>query len=91
MHYSGTRDGKPYWLTPADLPKKLDDEFHFDFDPCPYPVPPLFDDLTVEWEKSNYVNPPFVRSTKWVRKAIREHIKNRKVVFVSRSTDRFIK
>ena len=26
-----------YWLTPPDLFKKLDDEFHFNFDPCPYP------------------------------------------------------
>ena len=26
-----------YWITPPDLYERLDAEFHFDFDPCPYP------------------------------------------------------
>jgi len=25
-----------HWKTPDDFYKKLDDEFHFDFDPCPF-------------------------------------------------------
>jgi hypothetical protein len=29
---------KKYWLTPPDIYDKLDKEFHFDFDPCPYPL-----------------------------------------------------
>jgi hypothetical protein len=83
MPYEGnTQDGKHYWLTPPDLMKELDDEFHFDFDPCPYPKPEDFNGLLVEWGKSNYVNPPFKGPTAWVRKAIAEFKKVKKVVFV---------
>ena len=35
------------WQTPDDVYKKLDDEFHFDFDPCP--PNPTFDGLSIEW------------------------------------------
>jgi hypothetical protein len=83
VSYHGNKsDGKHYWLTPPELYKKLDDEFHFDFDPCPYPITCEFDGLHVEWGKSNYVNPPFVGPTKWVRKAIEEYRNGKRVVFV---------
>jgi hypothetical protein len=83
VSYDGNKsDGKHYWLTPPDLMAALDGEFHFDFDPCPYPVPCLFDGLTAEWGSSNYVNPPFNGPTKWVRKALAEHAKGKRVVFV---------
>ncbi len=82
MTYEGARDGKHYWLTPPDLMRKLDDEFHFDFDPCPYPQPEGFDGLTAEWGQSNYVNPPFHGPTAWVRKAISEYQSGKKVVLV---------
>ena len=59
MPYSGAKDGKHYWLTPPELMEKLDDRFHFDFDPCPYPKPEDFDGLDAEWGSSNWVNPPF--------------------------------
>lgn len=48
-----------YWLTPPDLYAKLDQEFAFDFDPCPYPRPEGYNSLVEEWGTSNYVNPPF--------------------------------
>jgi hypothetical protein len=82
---------KHYWLTPPELYAKLDAEFHFDFDPCPYPLPPDFDGLTCEWGQSNYVNPPFGSiihrgkkkgPTAWVRKAIKEWQKGKLVVLV---------
>jgi len=83
MSYSGAKDGKHYWLTPKDLYTKLDQEFHFDFDPCPYPRPKNFDGLKIPWGSSSYVNPPFEGGvTKWVRKAIAEYEKDKKVVFV---------
>ncbi|MEO5335151.1 MAG: phage N-6-adenine-methyltransferase [Magnetococcus sp. YQC-5] len=82
MPYEGAKDGKHYWLTPPDLMAELDAEHHFDFDPCPYPQPEGFDGLTVEWGQSNYVNPPFKGPTKWVRKAIEEFKKGKKVVLV---------
>lgn len=84
-------DGKHYWLTPPDVYNALDAEFHFDFDPCPYPLPEGFDGLTCEWGSSNYVNPPFGSiihngkkkgPTAWVRKAIEENAKGKTVVLV---------
>ena len=74
-----------YWLTPPDVFKKLDDEFHFTFDPCPYPRPENYNAMEIEWGKSNYVNPPFHRyngigPTAFVRKAIEEYHKGKTVV-----------
>ena len=82
MSYEGAKDGKHYWLTPSDLMADLQAEFDFDFDPCPFPRPEGFDGLEMEWGKSNYVNPPFKGPTKWVRKAITEYQKGKRVIFV---------
>jgi len=78
-----------YWLTPSGIYQKLNDEFHFDFDPCPHPKPEGFDGLSVEWGISNYVNPPFRRKdgngigpTAFVRKAIEEQKKCKSSVLV---------
>jgi hypothetical protein len=76
------KDGKNYWLTPPDLMEELQAEFAFDFDACPYPRPDGFDGLTVDWGNSTYVNPPFAKPTAWVRKAIEENKKGKRVVFV---------
>ncbi|GHV49831.1 hypothetical protein FACS1894216_00930 [Synergistales bacterium] len=68
-----------YWLTPPELYAKLDAEFHFDFDPCPYPRPEGYNSLVLPWGISNYVNPPFCRKdaphggvSAFARKAIAE-------------------
>ena len=83
MPYEGNgSDGKHYWLTPPDLMAALQDEFAFDFDACPYPLPWDFDGLQEEWGSSTYVNPPFKGPTAWVRKAIEENKKGKRVVFV---------
>ena len=83
MPYEGnSSDGRHYWLTPLDLYRELDVQYHFDFDPCPHPRPEGFDGLAVEWGMSNYVNPPFKGPTAWVRKALAEHAKGKRVVFV---------
>ena len=91
FHRGNSDDGKHYWLTPPDLYAALDAEFHFDFDPCPHPLPFGFDGLTCEWGQRNYVNPPFGSiihegrkkgPTAWVRKAIVEQKKGKLVVMV---------
>ena len=91
FHQGNGDDGKHYWLTPPELMAALQAEFHFDFDPCPYPHPVSFDGLTCEWGKSNYVNPPFGSiihngkkkgPTAWMRKAIEESKKGKRVVIV---------
>lgn len=89
--HKGAKDGKHYWLTPPDVLEQLNWEFGFTFDPCPYPKPEYFDGLTAEWGESNYVNPPFGAvmhegkkkgATAWVRKAIAEFRKGKRVVLV---------
>ena len=91
FHVGNASDGKHYWLTPPDLYAQLDAEFHFDFDPCPYPLPLGFDGLACEWGRRNYVNPPFGSiihqgrkkgPTAWMRKAIEEQSKGKLSVVV---------
>lgn len=91
FHVGNGEDGKHYWLTPPDLYKELNEEFEFDFDPCPYPLPEGFDGLTCEWGESSYANIPFGSiihqgkkkgPTAWVRKAIQESHKGKRVVMV---------
>jgi len=86
-------DGKHYWLTPPDLMEQLQNEFNFDFDACPFPLPYGFDGLRCEWGQRNYVNPPFGSyvccvdgkkkgPTAWARKCIEEYKKGKLVVLV---------
>jgi hypothetical protein len=91
FHNGSKTDGKHYWLTPPELYESLNNEFKFDFDPCPFPLPDGFDGLTCNWKNSNYVNPPFGSiihqgkkkgPTAWVRKAIEENKKGKQVVIV---------
>jgi hypothetical protein len=91
FHVGNGNDGKHYWITPPELLAELDAQYHFDFDPCPFPLPEGFDGLTCEWGKSNYVNPPFGSilhqgkkkgPTAWARKAISEQAKGKRVVMV---------
>lgn len=73
-----------YWLTPSGLYEKLNGEFRFDFDPCPYPKPDNFDSLNSDWGNVNYVNHPFRKHDgggfgpmAWVRKAIEQQKKGK--------------
>lgn len=91
FHSGNGENGKHYWITPGGVYAPLDAEFHFDFDPCPHPLPEGFDGLTCEWGRSNYVNPPFGSimhqgrkkgPTFWARKAIAEQAKGKGIVLV---------
>lgn len=91
FHVGNGSDGKHYWITPPKLYATLDAEFHFDFDPCPFPLPAGFDGLTQPWGSSSYVNPPFGSimhegkkkgPTAWARKAIAEAAQGKRVVMV---------
>lgn len=91
FHKGNEGDGKHYWLTPPALMQSLQLRFDFDFDACPYPKPDDFDGLTKEWGQSTYVNPPFGSiihegkkkgPTAWMRKAITENKKGKRVVVV---------
>ena len=78
-----------YWLTPPDIYQALDNEFHFDHDPCPYPRVPGFNSLELPWGTMNYCNPPFRKTdgndhgpTAFVRKAIAEKQKGNSTVLL---------
>lgn len=90
-------DHSDNWETPPDLYAKLDNEFYFDFDPCPInenEITPDKDGLAIEWGERNFINPPYSRKLKeaFVRKAIKESEKGKICVMllpVSTSTKLF--
>ncbi len=78
-----------FWITPPEFLKALNQEFNFDFDPCPYPRPANYNSLAMPWGKTNYVNPPFNKKdapyggpSAFVRKAIQEQSAGKTSVFV---------
>lgn len=84
------------WATPPWLYDKLNEQYKFDFDPCPYceKGAEIVDGLTIEWGQSNYVNPPYSLKLKeaFVLKGISEMKKGKLCIFllpVSTSTKLF--
>jgi phage N-6-adenine-methyltransferase len=83
------------WATPKDFYNKLDEEFHFDFDPCP--LHSDFDGLDpsfIWWGESIFINPPYSRKLKdrFVKRALEESKKGKTCVLlipVSTSTKLF--
>ena len=72
LFFSSLRqDGK----TPTDLYEQLNQEFNFDFDPCPPNAD--FNGLEIEWKKSNFINPQYNKQELWVKKAYEESLKNK--------------
>lgn len=71
-----------HWQTPDWLLNQLDNEFNFDFDPCPLHAD--FDGLTIEWGNSNFVNPPYNRidKPKFIQKAYDEWKKGKTCVLL---------
>lgn len=85
------------WATPKEFYDKLNDEFNFDFDPCPLNEKEITADnngLLIEWGQRNYINPPYSRKLKeaFVIKAIEQSNKGKLCVMllpVSTSTKLF--
>ncbi len=69
--------------TPKEIYDELDAEFKFDFDPCP--SNPAFDGLSIQWKRSNYVNPPYSNPRPWVAKPIEEARKGKTCVLLLRA------
>lgn len=70
------------WSTPSYFYDKLNEEFNFDFDPCPLNA--TFDGLDVNWGRVNFINPPYSRKLKeaFVAKAISESKKGKTCVML---------
>ena len=83
------------YATPPELYNELNEEFNFDFDPCPYNEGDIINDgLKIDWGKSNFVNPPYSQKLKeqFIIKGIEEMKKGNTSVFlipVSTSTKLF--
>lgn len=67
------------WATPQWLYKELDNEFHFNFDPCPLNA--QFDGLKIPWEGNIFVNPPYSKIKKFLIKAHEELRGGRKSLY----------
>lgn len=81
------RPGTKYWLTPPAIYTDLDNKYHFDFDPCPYPLPDQWDGLNMPWGKMNFINPPFCKidgpgPVAFVKKAIEEQKEGKSSFFL---------
>ena len=73
------------WKTPPEFYNKLNEEFQFDFDPCPLQHNiELWDGLKIEWGRKNFVNPPYTRviKDKFVIKALEESKKGKLCVLL---------
>jgi phage N-6-adenine-methyltransferase len=77
VHFSSLKQD---WRTPKKFYEELNKEFNFDFDPCP--TNPKFDGLKIEWKQRNFVNPPYNKIDKWIKKGYVEHLKGKTVVFL---------
>jgi len=59
--------------TPEGFYKQLDEEFKFDFDPCPLNPNYEVDGLNISWGKRCFVNPPYGKAVRsWLEKALNE-------------------
>lgn len=81
------RDGlenSNHWATPKYLYDELNNEFNFDFDPCPLHAD--FDGLssTTEWGKSNFINPPYdrINKPKFIERSYKEWQKGKVCVLL---------
>jgi site-specific DNA-methyltransferase (adenine-specific) len=66
---------KDDWQTPPEFYNLLNNEFNFNFDPCPYQHNvELWDGLKIEWKERNFINPPYSQKLKeaFVIKAIEQ-------------------
>jgi phage N-6-adenine-methyltransferase len=71
------------WGTPKEIYDMLNDEFSFDFDPCPITWKEGdTDGLTCEWGKRTFCNPPYSQTAKWIEKASAESKKGKVVVML---------
>jgi len=83
------------WITPPYVYDSLNEEFNFNFDPCPYRhCLDTWNGLEIEWGERNFVNPPYSKILKecFIHKAIEEKNKEKLCVMllpVSTSTKIF--
>lgn len=61
------------WATPKELYEELNNEFNFNYDPCP--LNSTFDGLKTAWRNSTFINPPYSNIIGFLEKG-HEELKN---------------
>ena len=71
------------WATPQKLYDELNNEFKFNFDPCPITWKEGDPDgLSIDWGSSTFCNPPYSKVALWIKKAYDEWKKGKKIVML---------
>ena len=73
------------WGTPTAVYEGLNDEFDFDYDPCPLRdlnETLVSDGLMADWGERSFCNPPYSALPKWIAKGYQEWCKGKTVVFL---------
>ena len=71
------------WGTPPEVYDPLNDEFHFNYDPCPLDWKQGdADGLATEWGTSTFCNPPYSKVADWIKKAHAEWKKGKTIVML---------
>lgn len=76
VHFSSLTD---HYSTPQGVYDKLNEEFHFNDDPCPLNGA---GGLDREWGGATFCNPPYSEISSWVQKAYSESQKGKTVVLL---------
>jgi site-specific DNA-methyltransferase (adenine-specific) len=71
-----------HWNTPKSLYEKLDQEFHFNYDPCPSSEGLHEFDGFGSWKERNFVNPPYSKVREWINHGYVESLKGKLCVFL---------
>ena len=71
------------WQTPPEVYDPLNDEFQFNYDPCPIDWKEGdADGLAADWGTRTFCNPPYSQTAKWIRKAHDEWRKGKTIVML---------
>ena len=71
------------YFTPPEIYDELNDEFNFNYDPCPRDWKEGdTDGLTTEWGSKSFVNPPYSNVAKWIQKSYEEAKEGKLVVML---------
>jgi len=71
------------WGTPPEIYDPLNEEFKFNFDPCPLDWEEGDPDgLLTDWGSSTFVNPPYSKVAAWIKKSYEESVKGKTIVML---------
>jgi len=72
------------WGTPPEIYDRLNEEFNFNYDPCPidWDISTHKDGLSIPWGERTFCNPPYSNVAKWIEKAHDEWLQGKTVVLL---------